>query len=418
MSSTYFYDPIQILQSSKTKVIKDAALIQDGLLTCFGDEARKSGKKLGLSPIKADKLLLAPCLVDPHSFLEEPFTSKCETLETLCELAAQSGYGQIALLPKSTSYRDRPERLQGLNNQLNHVKIHLWGSFSHKGEGHDLASHAELLQQGAIGISGSDEIIDIELLHRGLSINEINTAPLLIAPRDSKLQGNGIVRQSLEAYRAGWPPDPVISETIPLAQLLEVAKHYPGNSLKLMNISTKLGVEMLSKTEENPMSTVCWWHLLADSSLLNSNSIGLKVTPSIGSPEDRESLIKGLKKGIISAVSVHATAQDEEEIQTPNQLRKPGIVGHQLVLPLLWQELKEKRNWSIEEVWQALSFGPSKILHLPEENLTFNTHRWLIFDPDKTWEQSQDNLDKPRPANQPWQEIQIKGKVISSGLNN
>ena len=82
-----------------------------------------------------------------------------------------------------------------------------------------------------------------------------------------------------------------------------------------------------------------------------------------------------------------------------------------MVLPSLWQELIESSNWTIEELWEAFSFGPSKILNLPTEELNTNSNRWLLFDPNKTWVQTKKHKGEGWRAasNEPWEGRKIKG---------
>ena len=138
-------------------------------------------------------------------------------------------------------------------------------------------------------------------------------SPILIAPRDKSLQQGGLSRQSVDTLRAGWPPDPIESETLPLIQLLELHKQYSKISLRFMNISTSEGVSILKNTKSTTMATVLWWHLLHDNSNLSPFDIGWSVTPSLGSPRDRASLIKGLEENVLTAISVHSTPIDDLE---------------------------------------------------------------------------------------------------------
>ena len=107
---------------------------------------------------------------------------------------------------------------------------------------------------------------------------------------------------------------------------------------------------------------------------------------------------------------------EEETSQLPPGQRKPGITGHHLVISSLWQELIVKSNWTVEQLWQVLSFGPSKMLNSKEEKLELGSRRWLIFDPNKKWTQDKKNNFSPMAANQPFQGSQMTGKVISCGL--
>ena len=258
----------------------------------------------------------------------------------------------------------------------------------------------------------------IELLKQGFSLGEMENSPVLFAPRDESLQAGGMSRQSVETLRAGWAPDPVESEIIPLIQLLELRKRYPKVALRLMNISTSEGVSLINNSSYAPMATTLWWHLVNDNSSLSPFDSGWSVTPSIGSPGDRASLIKGLEDDVITAISVHSTYIDDSETKQPANKRKKGISCYNLVLPLLWDQLVRKSGWEVEKLWEKISFGPSQILNQAEEKLTLGSNRWLLFDPEKEWVQSDEKKHLTTATNQPIKHKKIYGKVIDCGLLN
>ena len=322
MTRSYFFENIQILKGPKSTLKKETVLIKDGVIKAFGEKALQNAELLGIKPQKANKMLLAPCLVDPHSFLESPFNGKEENIYSLIKKATFAGYGQLGILPRSNLWRDKIESIISLKTIKREVLIHLWAGFSMGGEGIALSKHNELLQYGAIGLADDDFIPPIEILKQGFLLGEMKESPVLIAARDKSLQAGGMSRQSVETLRAGWPPDPVESEILPLSQLLELHKQYPGVSLRLMNISTAEGISILKNSDSKPMATVPWWHLVNDNSNLSPFDIGWSVTPSLGSPKDRASLIKGLEDNILTAISVHSTPTDDYETKQRKQKEK------------------------------------------------------------------------------------------------
>ena len=418
MSKSYFFENIQILKESKSSVKKEAVLIIDGVIKAFGKKAVQKAELLKIKPQKEKHMLLAPCLVDPHSFLESPFSGKEENIYSLIKKATLAGYGQLGILPRGNLWRDQTESILSLKTINSEVLIHLWGSFSLGGEGITLSKHTELLNNGAVGLAEDDFAPPIELLKRGFSTGEIRESPILIAPRDRSLQAEGMSRQSVETFRAGWPPDPVESETPPLVQLLELHKQHPNIALRLMNISTSEGAAIIKNAYPKPMATVFWWHLVNDNSNLSPFDIGWSVTPSLGSPKDRESLVQGLEDNILTAISVHSTPTDDLETKRPANKRKKGLTGHNLVLPLLWEELVNKSDWRVEKLWEKISFGPSQLLKQSEEKLSLDSNRWLLFDPDKEWLPSSDEKSSTTSTNQPVKNKKITGKVIDCGLIN
>jgi dihydroorotase len=418
MTSSYLFENIQILEKAGSSLKREAVLIKDGVIKAFGSNALKNAELLGIRREEAKDMLLAPCLVDPHSFLESPFNGKEESIYTLLKKATSSGYGQLGILPRSDLWRDQIESIISLKALKSEVLIHLWGGFSLNGKGITLSKHDELLQNGAIGLSDDDFMPPIELLKQGFSLGEMKNFPVLFAPRDKSLQAGGISRHSVDTLRAGWPPDPVESEIIPLIQLLELHKQYSKIALRLMNISTSEGVSILKNASSKPMATTFWWHIVNDNSSLSPFDIGWSVTPSLGSPKDRASLIKGLEDNVLTAISVHSTPIDDSLTKLPAHKREKGISGYNLVLPLLWDQLVRKSGWSAEKLWEKISFGPSNFLNQAEEKLSLNSNRWLLFDPDKEWFQSDEENYLTTSTNQPIKGQKILGKVIDCGLIN
>ena len=418
MNSNYLFENIQILEKNGSSIRRETVLIKDGVIKAFGSKARDNAELLEIKPQQAKSLLLAPCLVDPHSFLESPFNVKEENIHTIIEKATLSGYGQLGILPRGDLWRDQIESIISLKTIKSEVLIHLWGGFSLNGKGITLSKHADLLQNGAIGLSDDDFMPPIEILKQGFSLGEMKNSPVLFAPRDKLLQAGGISRQSVDTLRAGWPPDPVESEIIPLVQLLELHKQYPEIALRLMNISTAEGVSILKNASSTPMSTIFWWHIVNDNSSLSPFDMGWSVTPSLGSPRDRASLIEGLEDNVLTAISVHSTPKDDSENMVPVNKRKKGISCYNLVLPLLWDQLVRKSGWKVEKLWEKISFGPSKFLNQAEEKLSLNSNRWLLFDPNKEWWQSNEEKQLTASTNQPIKDKKILGKVIDCGLIN
>ena len=418
MHDTLLLDPVRILHGPGTELQQGAALIESGVLSGFGDEARTAAAQIGVQATAAPQQLLAPCLVDPHTVLPAPISGPTETIRSLRRCAAAGGYGQVALLPRGQSWRDQPERLIGLQStDPASVHLPLWGSFSREGHGEELAPHGDLLEQGAIGLADDDALVPLPLLERGLLLGEMGSCPVLVAPRDPVLQGDGMAREGVTTLRAGWAPDPLMSELLPVQQLLALQQSHPERQLRLMNLSTAAAVDVLSRADHRLKASVCWWHLLVDGSELSSTDPGCRVRPSLGGAADRQSLRAALQSGVIQAIAVHAIPLDDEDMLLPADQRPPGLSGHHLVLPALWSALVDQGDLSIEALWDGLSFGPSAFLDQPAESLRLGSRRWLLFDPEISWTVDRDDPAAPGAANLPWLGRTIQGRVVACGLS-
>ena len=150
---------------------------------------------------------------------------------------------------------------------------------------------------------------------------------------------------------------------------------------------------------------------------LKLDDLGWKVDPPIGSPENRRYLIEGLENDLIQAIAVNSIALNDENTFIPINDRPNGISSFELVLPLLWEEFINKRDWEISKLWKYLSFNPSSLLRTSEEKLSIGSKRWLIFDPDTKWLNNQSNLGYDSPSNFPKKNDLIKGRVIKVGID-
>ena len=391
-------------------------LLDGGAIRAIGSEAGQEAAALGLSPEAAAGWLLAPALVDPHSLLEDPCNGVAETLASLERSALAAGYGTVALLPQARHWRDSPDALQ-LPEGSGALQMPLWGALSRAGAGQELAAHADQLAAGAIGLAEGAATPPLPLLERALALGEMGVAPVLVAARDPALSRQGLVREGVEALRAGWPPDPALSELLPLQGVLALQELHPERRLALMNLSTAGAVERLAALPplRRPLASVAWWHLWADSGSLDPTAEGWRIEPPLGGPADRSALREGLAAGVLTAVAVHHSPLDPEEQLLPLDQRKPGVAGHRFVLPCLWQELVRGAGWSVAQLWQVLCFGPARLLGRPAPRLGPGSRDWLLFDPERHWQPADDPWG-PLAANQPLLRSRLTGQVLAAGL--
>ena len=402
--------------SSGKEVIKDSLLILDGKIKAFGEEAKEEAFKKNLEISNSGDKLIAPLLVDIHSTLKNPLSGHDDNLQNLKSRAKKSGYGTVAILPQSDYWRDMPEKIPYQKNDNFDLNIFFWGSFSLDDKGLNLSPHQEILDSGAIGLSTSN-FFDSSIILKGLKLDAVKSFPILFSTTSKNKYEKGIVQRDLTALQTGFFIIDNNNESSHVKNILEVKNIFPSKKIIIKNLSDSKSLREIQNSNSSISTTVSWWSLVADTNNLKLDDIGWKADPPLGSPQNREDLIKGLENEFIDAIAVNSYPLNDQNTFIPINERALGISSFELVLPLLWKEFINKRKWKISKLWKHLSFKPSNLLGITEERLSLGSQRWLIFDPKAEWINNQFNLGYDSPCNFPKKNELIKGKVIEAGLN-
>ena len=416
MGKTFFFENINILMGPNIEVAKDNLLIIDGKIEGFGDEAKKEALKKNIAISKSGNKLVAPMLVDSHSYLNNPLTGFNDNLKNLKLRAKKSGFGVIAFLPNSNIWRDKPEKIPFQKNNDFDLNIYFWGSFSLKDEGIYLSPHDELLKSGSIGLCSSN-FLNSQIIFKGLSLDTIKSSPIIFSLSKKYSVQKGIVNKDLKSLQSGFYIIHDNNELSEIKNILGIKNLFPNKKIVIKNIADSNSLKEIEAQTIPILTTISWWSLIADTNNLELDDFGWKVDPPLGSKENREFLIKGLENDLIQAIAVNSIALNDEDAFIPINDRPVGISSFELVLPLLWEEFVNKRDWPISKLWKYLSFNPSKLLGINQEKLSLGSKRWLMFDPDAKWINNQINLGYDSPSNFPKKNELIKGKVIHVGLN-
>ena len=281
MEKTFFFKNISILMGSNMEVIKDNLLIIDGKIAAFGEEAKKGALKNKIEISKSGNKLVAPLLIDSHSYLKDPFTGVADNLENLKFRAKKSGFGSIAFLPNNHNWRDNPEKIPFQKNNDLDLNIYFWGSFSLGDEGIHLSPHDELLKSGSIGLSTSN-FFNSSIILKGLSLNKINTTPIMFSLTEKNSAQKGIVFKDLKSIQSGFYIIDNNNELSEVKNILGIWNLFPSKKIIIKNIADSNSLKEIEKANIPISTTISWWSLIADTNNLELDDLGWKVDPPLG----------------------------------------------------------------------------------------------------------------------------------------
>jgi dihydroorotase len=366
--------------------------------------------------------IIGPGLVDLYSRSGEPGHEQRETLASLAAAAAAGGFSRVALLPLSQPAIDNAAQLAQQRSRsqdlASPVQFYFWAALSQGARGEQMSELLELAAAGAAGFCDGRPLTDLALVHQLLDYLQPTGLPLALWPRDPGLAAGGVAREGPWTLRQGLPPDPELSETVPLAGLIELARSR-GRSIHCMRLSTARGVELLTQAKAAGVAltaSVSWMHLLFNSSDLGGYEPSLRLAPPLGNPTDQAALIEAVRCGVIDAIAIDHSPYSYEEKTVAFGLAPPGAIGLELALPLLWQRFVASGQWPALTLWDRLSQSPARCLHQAPPQLAPGQQEWLLFAPQQPWQANPDQLCS-QASNSPYLGKEIIGKVLQLHAN-
>jgi dihydroorotase len=368
-----------------------------------------------------NELILAPGLVDLYSHSGEPGHEERDTLQSIAYAATAGGFTHITLLPNTVPPINNFEMLASMHQKIQQIKygstplpkIYFWGAMTSDSQGQRMVELADLAIN-AIGLTDIFSLSNLGLLRQILEYLKPFNTTIAIAIKSQEIEPNAAMREGIYSLRYGLSGEPVFSEAIVIAALIEMIDEI-GTPVHLMRVSTERGVELIANAKQRGIpitASTTWMHLLFDAQHLGSYNPNLRLQPPLGNEQDLLALVDGVKQGIIDAIAIDHNSYTYEEKTLAFEATPPGVIGLELALPLLWQKFVANGIWSALELWQALSTRPQ--LCLQQQPLTINSGQKaeaILFAPMLSWTVNQDNLYS-LGINTPWWGQEISGRVI------
>ncbi len=369
--------------------------------------------------IDAQELILGTGLCDLYSHSGEPGNEVRETFQSLGASAASGGFTQVALLPDTNPTLNNPEVLTSVLYKTQQItgglpKINFWASLSHRNPEIKMTELADI-KDLALGFTDRFTLNDLPFLPQVLEYVKPFNKPIAINVSDNELTNHGVIREGRNSIRYGLSGNPSYSETAAIAAVLEIIDSIK-TPVHLMSVSTARGVELIAAAKQRGVpvtASTTWMHLLFSTADMANYNPNLRLEPPLGNPEDRLVLIDGVKQGIIDAIAINHQSYTYEEKTVSFAEAPPGVVGLELALPLLWQTFVATGQWSVLELWQALSTNPRTCLNQSLACIqTQQPNELVLFAPQKFWKLDH-NTHKSLGANTPWWGQTITGKCLA-----
>ncbi len=369
--------------------------------------------------IDASEKIVLPGLVDMHAHFRDPGNTIDEDLESGSKCAAIGGYTTVAVMPDTNPTVDNPvvvEYILSKAKRVGFVNIIPVGAISKSREGKTLSPMYSLCNAGVRLFSDDGKSVhDADMMRMALQYGKVVDIPICVHEDCVELSVMGVMREGFLSSKMGLVGIPYSAEAVMIARDVVLAEEFDAR-LHINEVSNKLSLEYISFAKSRDVKVtagVSIHHLIMNENEVANYNKNARISPPLGSERDRKSLVNGLRNGVIDViVTSHDPHNPTSKIDAFNFNSPPGILGLEVALPLMLEEIVSRNHFGLSMLVDKMSSAPANILGLKKKgSLGVGMDAdVIIVDTSKEWiHDSSKSFSKSK--NDPYYGRTMKGKV-------
>lgn len=362
--------------------------------------------------------VVAPGFVDMHVHLREPGREDEETIASGTRAAAAGGFTSVCAMPDTDPPIDSQAGVKFILSRAQTdavVNVYPYATITRGRAGVDLTEFGDLLQAGAIGFTDEDHPVGNNLLmHRALDYAHGFDALILDHCEDESLAEGGVIRWGELATRLGlrgWPP---VAESIKVARNVDLAE-FCDSRVHILHISSRSSVEFIREARHrgvNVSAEVTPHHLTLTVDALASYDTNYRVSPPLGTEDDRRALIEGLLDGTIDVITSDHEPHTEIEKDQMFSDAPSGVIGMETAFAVLHHELVRPGHIPLGVLIEKMTVQPSRLLALGKGTLSEGADADVtVLDLDLAWRVDPERF-LSRSRNCPWNGCELVGRPV------
>ncbi len=366
--------------------------------------------------INAKNKIICPGFIDLSVRLREPGKSYKGTIASETAAAASAGVTSLCLPPDTSPVIDTQavtELIADKSEKALYPQVLPIGALTQGLEGKELSSMYALKQAGCLAVSNSSKpLSSLLVLRRAMEYASTHDLLVIVRPDDPSLSNNGCAHEGVFATRYGLPGIPEASESIAVAQYLELAE-LTGCRVHFSQLSCKRSVIKIQQAKKYGLQVsadvaIHQLHLTEyDIEAFNSN---YHVLPPFRTTEDKKYLRESLANGTINCICSDHQPHDIDAKLGAFPETEAGISALETLLPLMLKLVADNAI-SLSQGIAALSHHPAQTLGIEKGHLTpAQAADICIFDPELNWTVNHDSWNSAGRNTPFWGET-FKGRV-------
>lgn len=366
--------------------------------------------------VSLDNLHVSQGWFDSSVCFGEPGFEERETIEHGLEVAAKSGFTQVAIEPHSYPITDSQSVVSFIKQKARGKATDALpiGALTKNSDGSNLAELFDMKNAGAIAFGDYKKAIDnANVLKIALQYVQDFDGLLIAFAQDKSIQGKGVAHEGVESTKLGLKGIPALAEELQIARNLFLLE-YTGGKMHIPTISTSKSVELIKAAKQKGLQVTCSvsvHHLVLTDKKLNGFDTRFKVLPPLRDEANRQSLIQGVLDGTIDCITSEHNPLDIEHKKLEFDQASFGTIGLESAFGALCTILPIEIV--IKKLTAAKGFFHQKQYSIAENNQACLT----LFNPTGKWKFSKSNIIS-KSKNSAFLDCDMQGEVYGIFNNN
>ncbi len=302
--------------------------VENGIIKKIGSNIAADG----FETVALDNLHISKGWFDSSVSFGEPGYEDRETLANGLNVAAKSGFTDIALQPNNNPIAEKQGDISFLVNKTagHATNLHPIGALTKGSEGKDMAELFDMKNAGAVAFGDYKKAIsDANIVKIALQYVQDFNGLVIAYAQDGNIKGKGVVHEGIVSTQLGLKGIPALAEELQIARNLLLLE-YTGGKMHIPTISTGRSVQMVRAAKAKGLNVTCSvavHHLVLTDEVLVDFDTRYKVAPPLRPDAERKMLIDGVLDGTIDLITSDHNPLDIENKKLEFDLAKDGTIG-------------------------------------------------------------------------------------------
>lgn len=373
---------------------------------------KKIGKNIaadGFETVELDNLHISKGWFDSSVSLGEPGYEDRENLANGLNVAALSGFTDIALQPTGSPIAERQADINFLLTKSVHAatKLHPIGALTKNSEGKDIAELFDMKNAGAVAFGDYNKsVTDAGILKIALQYVQDFDGLVIAFAQDNNIKGKGVVHEGIVGTKLGLKGIPALAEELQIVRNLYLLE-YTGGKMHIPTISTAKSVQLIRDAKAKGLNVTCSvsvHHLILTDEVLIDFDTRYKVAPPLRPDAERKALIDAVLDGTIDIITSDHNPIDIENKKLEFDLAKDGTIGFESAFGALQTVLP------LEVIVEKFTVGKPLFGFANQDITEGAAASFTLFNPDTNWTFSKEDI-KSKSKNSAFLGHALKGKA-------